>query len=115
MIGWLRRFFGKKGPSRGDGRLHGTWRVGDLAVSLTSDWHPHDPRLGPPHVYPVAGDVWRVTSVGLELGFHILRFQEGDGLWFTAKSFRKAVTSEDEACEPEFVSLLRKSKRRVGA
>jgi hypothetical protein len=101
-------------PPVGDGRTEGLWLAGDLAVCISDGpWTEHDtgePAQNPPK----KGEVYRVSWVGFSSGMHVLELAERDG-WYTARSFRKAVTEQDEACEPEFVQLLKRSKRKVAA
>lgn len=97
----------------GDGSLDGCWRSGDLAVAISDIWTNIDGY--PVFNAPTRGDVVLVTYVDIVRGYHCLTFAEYPDAWWTARSFRKAVTGEQEACEPEFVTLLKRTKRTVRA
>ena len=116
MKGFFKRLFRPKHqPRTGDGLTHGAWKRGDLAVCIVEGgWIEH--RTGDPSVFnPSKGNVWKVSDVGFACGYHLLAFEEGNGAWYTAWSFRKAVIDQDEACEPEFATLLQSAKRSVDA
>jgi len=93
------------------------WQVGDLAVCVDAgpirigNRFNARPDLIEGHVYRVialdcAHPEWQ-NEPCLEL----------EGVFFLAsvQRFRKIRPDEQEACEPEFVTLLRKSKQRVSA
>lgn len=90
------------------------WQVGDLALCLEIEMNtgtvPSGLRVG--GVYTVAGVVCHRDQTGLVL--------EDYPSWhpseaWCASSFRKILPDEQEACEPEFVTLLKRSKRKVFA
>lgn len=85
------------------------WQVGDLALCV-------EPKLGRyavscgfrvGGVYTVAGVAQSGTRIGLVFDGRYSRHQSG--AW-CASGFRKVRPDEHEACEPEFVTLLHKSK-----
>jgi hypothetical protein len=94
------------------------WQAGDLAVCVDA----HDnPAFRPTEVRE--GRTYRVTQVIN----HPFRNHAGwPGLLlqgiqcdctngFDHRRFRKIRPDEQEACEPEFVTLLKRSKRKVSA
>ncbi len=98
----------------------GDWQVGDLAVCVDDSPPQFCPKCGrkeavnlPPLV---AGSVYRVRDCGLSKcgGNYGLAVQKGKGGW-NADRFHKIRPDEQEACEPEFVTLLKRSKRKVSA
>ena len=98
------------------------WQVGDLAVCMDTTPRPSSPpggfkTLAKGAVYRVRG--MRITKSG---GFNLL--MEGHnppapgcptGKGWRADRFRKIRPDEHEACETEFVTLLKRSKRPVSA
>jgi hypothetical protein len=95
------------------------WQVGDLAVCV-DDRPDH---LGENHLE--LGRIYRVTGV-CPVGLSV--FGMGTGLllegvafpaWATggaaARRFRKVRPDEHESCEPEFVTLLERSRKTVRA
>ena len=104
-------------PPSGDGRVYGQWAIGDLAVCISRNDGWFDWATGEPSpAYPLNGEVYLVTGVCFFAGYHSL-FLAGLQGAFTASCFRKAQLNHDEACEPEFVDLLKRIKktRRVDA
>jgi hypothetical protein len=93
------------------------WQIGDLAQSLLHRWideHTLEEVGGPP-----LGWVGKVTGVRIdEVGDLMLLFDEyGDPRGYIARAFRKIRPDEHEACEPEFVTLIKKTRQpnRVSA
>ena len=99
------------------------WQVGDLAVCV--DARPN-PRCGHRPSPLVEGKVYRVAGIdpyperhalyGMDTGLFLrgMRSAANSG-GFAASRFRKIRPDEHEACEPEFVQLLKRSKRKVNA
>lgn len=84
------------------------WRVGDLAVCTDGRWLSAD--LGPPTNW--VGAVTKVTVRADRIGLSFAEFPD----WLhDAKYFRKIRPDEHESCEPEFIELLNRSKRKVSA
>lgn len=98
------------------------WQVGDLAVCTKTGaiQCPHFPlalhrgeRLPPTTlrvtaITPAAGEI-----SGRLCGCVVLHFEGGKG--GVAQRFRKIRPDEHEACEEEFVTLLKRTKRTVSA
>jgi hypothetical protein len=85
------------------------WQVGDLALCVDDR-----PSRKPIRWEPVAGAIYTVASVAITDGGSALELEEDpyrDGLtaWFASR-FRKIRPDEHEACEPEFVKLLKRTK-----
>lgn len=98
------------------------WQIGDLAACVSND--PCDcgcggtwPEIEIGAVYVVCGTrVWD-DDLFLLLPEIPPRWVEGHtpDPWFNAEDFRKVVADKHEACETEFVTLLKRSKRKVSA
>jgi hypothetical protein len=98
------------------------WQVGDLAVCVNADPHP---QYGP--VTLREGCVYRVAGVKPGLEFNSLVGRQCIGIYiagnlsaapagsYVADRFRKIRPDEHQACEPEFVTLLKRAKRPVAA
>ncbi len=99
------------------------WQVGDLAVCLKTDkWRGR--QTGRVTDGPSYGSVHKVAWVGpsrcgvlcLELeGIETPRNRDGSVIPWTADRFRKIRPDEQEPCEVEFVTLLKRSKQRQSA
>jgi hypothetical protein len=94
------------------------WAVGDLAECLDNTPAPHERLAGRLEV----GRIYRVKRCGIPKGedFFCLAFQDiltkpGRGAAFNANRFRKVLPPKHEDCEPEFVDLLNRIKRKVDA
>lgn len=91
------------------------WQVGDLALCVAA---PDDPRFGPaPYeegaTYSVTGVAVNYRgSVGLRLAGVEIHSDSG-AAWHG--NFRKIRPDEHEPCEPEFVTLLTRVKRKEWA
>jgi hypothetical protein len=93
------------------------WQVGDLAACIKKDaWRTFP--TGRPAEGPAYDTVHRVRRVGIFPldGKAVLWLEAwpGDNFRnsFTAARFRKIRPDEREACEPEFVTLLQRIKRK---
>ena len=101
-----------------------TWQVGDLAVCVDARANPEISRPGKlvegrtyhvtaVMVYePLAHCLYGQETVGLRLGGMATSARDGA---FAASRFRKVTPDKREACEDEFVTLLKRCKRKVGA
>jgi hypothetical protein len=98
------------------------WQVGDLAVCVDDGPHPQEPdRAGLTLVR--TGGFYRVSGIGVSEFYNctVLTFDGIDGHldtstgFYAAWRFRKIRPDEQEACEPEFVTLIKRSKQRVSA
>ena len=90
------------------------WQVGDLAVYVDN----RDALTG--KISPVAsfeiGHVTRVTAVFAVGSTPMLYVEGGKNVnGYRASRFRKIHPDEHQACEPEFVMLLRRSKVKINA
>lgn len=89
------------------------WQVGDLAVCV--DDQPRDGDvLDLDFATLRAGRLYRVANVCFGgLGLHVAEapVRRKAGWW--ADRFRKIRPDEHQACEPEFVKLLKRSKRKA--
>lgn len=87
-----------------------TWQVGDLAVGVGQKNCPyigHSPVTG-----KTKGKVLRVVAVDV---WHdgkrpILYLDHDDPDAYCGGCFRKVVRDQHEACEPEFVTLLKRKR-----
>lgn len=95
------------------------WQVGDLAVCVSNE--PCD-CCGMHLPAPEIGQVLTVAGVKACEGSLFLLLPDGpttrDGIhtndpWFAASEYRKVVKDAHEACEEEFITLLRKSRVRA--
>jgi hypothetical protein len=92
------------------------WQVGDTAVCIDNEPRRADAYDAKRCAWLVLGHHYRVRTVGLPYGcIHV----EGDGLTahegWQPDRFRKIRPDEQQSCEPEFVTLLRRSKQKVSA
>jgi hypothetical protein len=89
------------------------WQVGDLAVCVDDS-----PTLRP-HCPLIVGRTYRVVGISiLREGLIVaeaVAMNQSFGGGFLMRRFRKVRPDEREACEPEFVTLLKRSKQRVSA
>jgi hypothetical protein len=93
------------------------WQVGDLAVCV-DDGPSREPRNNPT-IWVVKGSCYRVSAVvhGLLLNGeppHAICPFNGPTGW-AENRFRKIRPDEHEDCEPEFVELLNRIKRKAPA
>lgn len=88
------------------------WQVGDLAACVNSGKCPKCvntcplPALDEGRIYTVA----TITSDEQGLLFDLAEFGRDPDWGFCAEHFRKIRPDEHEACEPEFVTLLKRTK-----
>lgn len=98
------------------------WQVGDLAVCVNSG----PSRFGPEKRHNLVVDkVYRVVGIGGGTSDGRAPYSlfvagakamyESDGYGFDPDRFRKIRPDEHEACEHEFVTLLKRTKRTVRA
>jgi hypothetical protein len=90
------------------------WQVGDLAVCVDDAERPTSipsdlAKIKRGNVYRVA----RILCGGLGLQFEEAVTRHSAGYW--EDRFRKIRPDEHQACEPEFVTLLKRAKRPVAA
>jgi hypothetical protein len=92
------------------------WQVGDLAVCVDDS-----PRYVGHRVIVEKGHVYRVTGVAEMPDGEAALFLDGVIGWLPGEKcpvayrihrFRKIRPDEREACEPEFVTLLQRIKRK---
>lgn len=90
------------------------WAVGDLAACINKggwiDGSTGKPAQGMPY-----GWVGQVIRVWDQVGSTMLVFETGNPHGYSARQFRKIRPDEHGACEPEFVTLLKRTKRKVSA
>lgn len=101
------------------------WQAGDLAVCVdaTSPMTRRDTRLVEGRAYKVTGvRVARGTPFSSDLGtpaylgLYLAELRSyGTTGAFDARRFRKIRPDKHEDCEPEFVELLNRIKRKVAA
>lgn len=95
------------------------WQVGDLAVCVDAS-----PDFDGEPVPLEQGTAYRVSGVafaprpsrkwGARVGLNLLGVEPWP--WgYASERFRKVVADEHEACETEFVTLLKRLKRKVSA
>jgi hypothetical protein len=95
------------------------WQVGDLAVCV--DAAPRVCECGKTHLGTTAplGRTVEVSACGIDARFctkyPIMRWRGGPIDGALALRFRKVRPDEHEDCEPEFVELLNRIKRKVSA
>ena len=83
------------------------WQVGDLAVCV--DARPNE-EFGDQSDL-VLGGTYTVTRIVLSgLGLWLREADHGNFLAFRAERFRKVTPDKHEACEDEFVTLLKRGK-----
>ena len=90
------------------------WQVGDLALCINTEGWVDGPTRKPSAGIK-AGCVSVVRRVWQQYTFTMLVFDEGHPDGCSAANFRKIRPDEREACEPEFVTLLNRIKRKIGA
>jgi hypothetical protein len=87
------------------------WAVGDLAVCVNNEALPWSSNAD--YRKLVVGQVYRVSGLRphpITLGLHVSGI---DSVWgLSCDRFRKIRPDEREACEPEFVTLLQRIKRK---
>jgi hypothetical protein len=98
------------------------WQVGDLAVCVSVS-HPNYPhpfaRLQVGRAYTVEAvgrpiETWNGRSFGGERALGLCEVKPDiKGRGYPESLFRKVRPDITEACEEEFVTLLKKSKRKV--
>lgn len=89
------------------------WSVGDLAVCVEAEFYNRD---GSPASGPELGGVYTVTDIGTAIeGFTWIGIDGFGDLGMDARQFRKIRPDQHEACESEFVTLLKRSRNRVVA
>jgi hypothetical protein len=99
------------------------WQVGDLAVCVdASSRHPGNMSssvLREGAVYTVIGiappERWITGEYGIGLVFAEVRQPVNSDGSFIATRFRKIRPDKHESCEPEFVTLLKRSRQTVRA
>jgi hypothetical protein len=94
------------------------WQVGDLALCVDDRQNPH--AIGPCRAK--AGQIYCVAGVSTVDEPNTLFGRDGGGLYFdfdhqiyAAARFRKIRPDAHEACEEEFITLLRRTERKVSA
>jgi hypothetical protein len=88
------------------------WQAGDLAMCvIDGGWFGHI-HGSLPSIFPEKNAVYRVVKVRPRDQITFLYFAEIDGKGWNAAAFRKIRPDEHEACEPEFVTLLKRSKKQ---
>jgi hypothetical protein len=93
------------------------WQVGDLAVCVNADIDPfagHNGGLTLNAAYTVR----EVVRAEGEVGLRLRDLPNPTGCKYRAFStvrFRKIRPDEQQACEPEFITLLKRSKQKVSA
>lgn len=92
------------------------WQVGDLAVCVDVGDAPRNGGIGTAGTRFQLGAVYRVIEIRSHwhTGETVL-LMEGQPDTAGAFRFRKIRPDKHEDCEPEFVTLLKRSKRKVGA
>lgn len=91
------------------------WNIGDLALCVEAgDWFDADNEVFD-SFGPEVGSVCTVEGFGECNGRMSLLLIEWPADEFTASAFRKMRPDEQEACEPEFVTLLERIKQKVSA
>jgi hypothetical protein len=96
------------------------WQVGDLALCVSR--HDAYPAIVQPGRSFVVLGVWRdipavgdPSDLGIALTFRgVPRMDDGES-GYDAARFRKILPDKHEACEPKFVTLLKRTKRTVTA
>lgn len=89
------------------------WQVGDLAVCVDASKHANSD-LGKPPLEE--GCVYTVVEVhnGMR-GLEVAEAPCAPAIAFKSSRFRKITPDSHEACEEEFVTLLKRTKRTVAA
>lgn len=89
------------------------WSIGDLALCVDNGVRYYEPRGNALEL----GRIYKVGAVGIPetvtyvcLGFRCLPSKKTYGWAFDARRFRKVVGDKHEACEPEFVTLLKRAR-----
>ena len=84
-----------------------SWEVGDLALCLKMSGFLRHPSVEPGRIFKVEAVEFSEGTLGIILeGAHSRHRSRAH----VASSFRKILPDKHEACEEEFVTLLRKSK-----
>lgn len=91
------------------------WEVGDLALCVNDSLIRCSGGINHRGVYSVAGKVMRVDEMFVDTCGCCTVLTGGDGKGGVAQRFRKILPDQHEACEAEFVTLLKRSKKRVTA
>lgn len=100
------------------------WQVGDLAVCVDAGPCKNAHELINPHRQGalVLGKAYLVIGLGRARRERFSLFVKGAtaadqdyGFGFSVHRFRKIRPDEQEACEPEFVTLIKRAKRKVDA
>jgi hypothetical protein len=92
-----------------------TWEVGDLALCVDGGPCRSHPYPGAP-LLAQAGAVYTVYDAWVDDdGDLLLALAELPEWGFGAERFRKILPDAHEACEEEFVTLLKRTKRKVSA
>lgn len=98
------------------------WQVGDLAVCVDAGPSTFNGRLSNPARYGLLeGRRYRVTGMIIRAdspwqGVHCLLIDDPTfRLGLASIRFRKILPDKHEACEEEFVTLLKRTRRRVSA
>lgn len=110
-MGIFGRLFRKRSPVTDVRGRCGAWRRGDLAVCISDDWRPAEPRIDPRR-----GDVLRVATVvdttnhaGLRAIFLMFDGKPSFRGW-CALSFRKAAL-DHHAADARFAARIRRLGR----
>jgi hypothetical protein len=113
----FRNPFRRKLPP-GDWRSKDDWAVGDLGecIGWANNWIFRADGERVPGPVPDFGDLVRVIGVDSREGgsVDVLYLDGFSGAW-AAVNFRKLPQAKHEACEEEFRTLLKRSKRKVPA
>ena len=104
------------------------WQVGDRAVKIKNNcshctkahvvarYGGYSKQVSPGQVYTVVGFSDRRCPAGFGLIIDgVPNEHNGQLIGWCRHSWRKIRPDEQEACEPEFVTLLKRSKRKVSA
>lgn len=94
-----------------------TWQIGDKAVALGQGscgfcGPTDDHRIGKGDVLTVVGVIPSWPGLPADLDFD--EVPSADEPWCSC-AFRKIIPDQHEACEEEFVTLLKRTKRKQSA